>query len=695
MKEFFAKKPLGGKVNTLTIITNSLAMMMVLGAIFGLSLYHYKNQGLSESSVLAKIATNSLGRSLPPADRDEGDLALSEMFAYLEPDIGVQLFVDNELRGQFMNHEETNPISLPMTNDSLHEVKELEGWTTHIAVPFVFTSDRTTKGTISVFQNVQDAQIKAATTTAIFAVIASVSVMLALLAGHRLQRFISEPLLLLAEATDKIANEKNFSMRVYSPSKDEIGMLYQGFNRMLEEVEHRDEMIRKTNEQLEDRVKARTSELEQAQAETESINNQLLETNEKLKASIEEAKQLAVEAQAASKAKSEFLAAMSHEIRTPMNGVIGFTNLLLDSNMDETQRDYANTIKSSGESLLVIINDILDFSKIEAGKFFLDSTPFDMSATCSEVVELLSEQANAKNLELKLFYEQDARKHLVGDPGRTKQVLINLLSNAIKFTESGFIHVRVEKSAVDNHPDGLKISVTDTGIGIPSDKQNLLFEKFSQTDASTTRKYGGTGLGLAICKELVSLMNGKIGFKSKEGNGSVFWFSLPAWEFASDLSKSATEPNRLAQEGAGKFDLDQMEPLPSGFSVLLVEDNTVNQKLAAKILSRMGCHVDLAINGKEAVSMARKQTYDIIFMDCQMPEMDGYEATRRIRDFESDNKVPEKERVPIIAITANAMRGDREKCLEEGMNDYIAKPIDAGQIGQLIDKWRHKPNTAT
>jgi len=695
MKEFFAKKPLSGKVNTLTIITNSLAMMLVLGAIFGLSLYHYKNKGLSESSVLAKIATNSLGRSLPPADRDEGDLALSEVFAYLEPDIGVQLFVDNELRGQFMNHEETNPIRLPMTNDSLDEVDEFDGWTTHVAVPFVFTSDRTTKGTISVFQNVQDAQIKAATTTAIFAVVASVSVILALLAGHRLQRFISEPLLLLAEATDKIANEKNFSMRVYSPSKDEIGMLYQGFNRMLEEVEHRDDMIRKTNEQLEDRVKARTSELEQAQAETESINNQLLEANEKLKASIEEAKQLAVEAQAASKAKSEFLAAMSHEIRTPMNGVIGFTNLFLDSNLDETQRDYANTIKSSGESLLVIINDILDFSKIEAGKFFLDSTPFDMSATCSEVVELLSEQANAKNLELKLFYEPDARKHLVGNPGRTKQVLINLLSNAIKFTESGFIHVRVEKSAVDNHPDGLKISVTDTGIGIPSDKQNLLFEKFSQTDASTTRKYGGTGLGLAICKELVSLMNGKIGFKSKEGNGSVFWFSLPAWEFASDLSKSATEPNRLAQEGAGKFDLDQMEPLPTGFSVLLVEDITVNQKLAAKILSRMGCHVDLAINGKEAVSMARKQTYDIIFMDCQMPEMDGYEATRRIRDFESDNKVPENERVPIIAITANAMRGDREKCLEEGMNDYIAKPIDAGQVGQLIDKWRHKPNSTT
>ncbi|MDA0750869.1 MAG: ATP-binding protein [Verrucomicrobia bacterium] len=692
MKEFFAKKPLSGKVNTLNIITNSLAMVLVLGAIFGLSLLHYKNKGLSESSLLAKIATNSLSRSLPPADREEGDKALSEIFAYLDPDMGVQLFVDNELRGQFLNHENTNDINLPMTSDAPPETEELNGWTAHVAVPFVFTSDRKTEAIISIFASVKNAQIKAVTTTAVFALIAITSVILALLAGRKLQRFISDPLLLLAEATEKIANEKNFSMRVYSPSKDEIGLLYEGFNRMLEEVEHRDEMIRKTNEQLEDRVKARTSELVQAHAETESINNQLLETNEKLKASIEEAKQLAVEAQAASKAKSEFLAAMSHEIRTPMNGVIGFTNLLLDSSLDETQRDYANTIKSSGESLLVIINDILDFSKIEAGKFFLDSTPFDMAATCNEVVELLSEQANAKNLELKLFYEPDARKHLVGDPGRTKQVLINLLSNAIKFTESGFIHVRVEKTAVDKHPDGLKISVTDTGIGIPTNKQNLLFEKFSQTDASTTRKYGGTGLGLAICKELVTLMNGQIGFKSQEGNGSVFWFTLPAWEFASDLSKSATEPNRLAQEGSVKFDPNQMKPLPEGFTVLLVEDNTVNQKLAAKILSQMGCHVDLAINGKEAVAMARKQSYDIIFMDCQMPEMDGYEATRRIRDIEFDNKVPETERVPIIAITANAMRGDREKCLEEGMNDYIAKPIDAGQIGQLIEKWRHKSN---
>lgn len=692
MKEFFAKKPLSGKVNTLTIMTNSLAMMMVLGAIFALSLYHYKNKGLNESSLLTKIATNSLSRSLPPADRDEGDQALSEIFAYLDSDLGVQLFVDNELRGQYLNHEDTNSIRLSMSNEAPPETESLDGWTAQVAVPFVFTSDRKTQGTISVFVSVKNAQIKAATTTAIFTLIAATSVLLALLAGRKLQRFISEPLLLLAEATDKIANEKNFSMRVYSPSKDEIGMLYQGFNRMLEEVEHRDEMIRKTNEQLEDRVKERTLELEQAHAETEFINNQLLETNEKLKSSIEEAKQLAVEAQAASKAKSEFLAAMSHEIRTPMNGVIGFTNLLLDSSLDETQRDYANTIKSSGESLLVIINDILDFSKIEAGKFFLDSTPFDMAATCNEVVELLSEQANAKNLELKLFYEPDARKHLVGDPGRIKQVLINLLSNAIKFTESGFIHVRVEKTVVDKHPDGLKVSVTDTGIGIPTNKQNLLFEKFSQTDASTTRKYGGTGLGLAICKELVSLMNGKIGFKSKEGNGSVFWFTLPAWEFASDLSKSATEPNRLAQEGSMKFDLEQMTPLPEGFSVLLVEDNTVNQKLAAKILSQMGCHVNLAINGKEAVAMARKQTYDIIFMDCQMPEMDGYEATRRIRDIEFDNKVPENERVPIIAITANAMRGDREKCLEEGMNDYIAKPIDAVQVGQLIEKWRHKSN---
>jgi CheY-like chemotaxis protein len=353
------------------------------------------------------------------------------------------------------------------------------------------------------------------------------------------------------------------------------------------------------------------------------------------------------------------------------------------------QKDYAQTIKNSGESLLIIINGILDFSKIEAGKFFLDSEPFDMAEASEEVIELLSAEAAAKNLELKLFYEPDARRRLVGDPGRVKQVMLNLISNALKFTETGSIRVRVEKMTVSGHPEGLKVSVTDTGIGIPADKQSVLFEKFSQSDNSTTRKYGGTGLGLAICRELVSMMSGEIGFKSEPGIGSVFWFTLAFWELGSEKEADESMISSEKPVEDGEFDLSVVNLLPETFRVLLVEDNAVNQKLAGKILERMGCSVDTATNGKEAVSMFADLPYNMIFMDCQMPEMDGYEATRKIRNIETAGNSSNGKQVPIIAITANAMRGDREKCLEEGMDDYIAKPVDARQIGRALERWRH------
>ena len=690
MKNFFTRKSLRGKISILTIITSLLAMILVLGAVFSLNYQRYSKDELLKFKAQAELFAKTLG-SLHPTPAELKDTGLEIFFSSTETVLDAYLEIGDERMPSYHRAGGLGPVDgfWPSFDDRGNAWVEFGEVKAHVKVVFKFDQEQGPRGNLYVIHDLTQARMQFLREMLVVSLLATGAVSIAVMASRKLQHFILDPVLLLAEATDKIASDKDYSTRVFSPSKDEIGQLYHGFNRMLEEIEYRDETIRKANDELEDRVQERTAAMQQAKAETESINKQLLDANQKLKESIEEAQQLAIEAQAANKAKSEFLAAMSHEIRTPMNGVIGFTNLLLNSDLSEMQKDYAQTIKNSGESLLIIINGILDFSKIEAGKFFLDSEPFDMAGASEEVIELLSAEAAAKNLELKLFYEPDALRRVVGDPGRVKQIMLNLISNALKFTEIGSIHVRVEKMTVSGHREGLKVSVTDTGIGIPADKQSALFEKFSQSDNSTTRKYGGTGLGLAICRELVSMMRGEIGFQSEPGIGSVFWFTLAFCELESE--KEADESTVSSEKPAehGDFDPPVVNLLPETFRVLLVEDNAVNQKLAGKILERMGCSVDMATNGKEAVSMFANLPYNIIFMDCQMPEMDGYEATRKIRSIETAGNSSNGKQVPIIAITANAMRGDREKCLEEGMDDYIAKPVDARQIGRALERWRH------